>query len=208
MLKFMLKLILGLILFAVGIVGIMLIPSPQETASMPWEITAMPDGNLQVFDIHLGTSTYRQAQQQFKQYGKTAIFTQNDTPSSVEAYFDSLHLNGLSAKLIFNLAVEQEQIDLMLSDALEARLKPSGAHQYKLSNEANAKLVDAVITGITYIPSVKLDHEMIRYRFGEPDQITPLENEQTELWFYNNHLLRIQNNPNEKTIIQYKLVTP
>jgi len=200
--------LIGLVLFFAGLAAIMLIPSPQEPAPMPWEITVMPDGNIEVFDIHIGTTTYRQAQQQLKQYGETAIFSQEGKIPDVEAYFNSINLGGLSAKLVLNLAAEQDQITEMMSTALEARLQPSGAHQYELSNEANNQLIDAIVLGITYIPSVKLNHDMLRHRFGEPNKVETIEASETELWLYDDKQLSIRVNPHEKTILQYNLKTP
>ena len=199
------KFTIGLLITVIGIASLMLLPSKQVPAPMPWEVTLMADGNSKVFDIHLGTTTYRQAQQQLRQYGKTAIFTQEGKAPSIEAFFDSINLGGLSAKLVLNLAIDESKISSMLSHALQARIQPSGARQYQLSNKDNAKLIDAPITAITYIPSVKLDEEMVRYRFGEADEIKQdPDNTNTAIWYYPLLGLAIRINKNEKTILEYR----
>jgi len=196
---------ISLLLIIVGIAGLMLIPSKQADAPMPWEVELMQDGNSKVFDIHLGTTTYGQAQQILRQYGKTAIFSQEGQESTVEAYFNSINMGGLSAKLILNLSASKEQINEMTSNALEARLQDSGAHKYTLNNNANEELVNATVTAITYIPSVKLDAEMVLHRFGQAERIEQLtDDETTEIWHYLSLGLTIQLNSQEKTILLYQ----
>src|SRR5690554_4932225 len=94
------NLLIGLILVVAGLFVMLMLPSPQPPASKPWEITSMPDGNIKVLGIHLGQTRYRDAQQQLGEFGKTALFTDPDGHVSLEAYFDSINLGGLSAKLV------------------------------------------------------------------------------------------------------------
>ena len=202
------KFFIGLLLTIVGITALLFIPSKQPPAPMPWEVKIMADGNTQVFGIHLGNTTYREAEIKLRQYGKTAIFTQEGKPAAVEAYFESINLGGLSAKLILNLAVDQSQIPAMLSHAMEARIQASGSRRYQLNNEDKARIVDAPITAITYIPSVKLDADMLRYRFGDPAQIThDPDNNSTKIWVYPAINLTIRINPQQKTLLEYQSKT-
>jgi hypothetical protein len=197
--------IIGLLLTIVGIASLMLIPSKQAPAPMPWEITTMADGNIMVFDIHLGTTTYRQAQESLHIYGKTGIFIQEGKAPTVEAFFNSINLGGLSGKLVLNLAVPESQINDMLSHAVEARLQPSGAHRYELDNSANAALIDATVIALTYIPSVRLDEEMVHHRFGEAETVEQDENGGT-LWSYPALGLIIRLHDSEKSILQYHTI--
>lgn len=198
------KFLLGLVLTIVGITSLMLIPSTQEPAPMPWEVTLMPDNNVEVFGIHLGTTTYLQAQEIFHEYGKVAIFTQENKPASVEAYFNSINQGGLSAKIVLTLNVAEQQINSMLKHALEARIQPSGARRYDLSS--SDELINTQVLGITYIPSVKLNTEMILHRFGEAAFIKQdINNPNTKIWHYPALALTIYINPNEKTLLQYQV---
>jgi hypothetical protein len=201
------KFFIGLILTIVGIAALTLIPSKQQPAPMPWEITVMPDGQISVFNIHLGTTNYRQAQKSLHMFGQTSVFSQQGQASTVEAFFNSINLGGLSAKLVLNLIVDDAQIEKMKSRATEARLQPSGAHQYHLSNQDNASLVNAAVGAITYIPSVRLDKEMISHRFGFTDLVSQdPDNSNTEIWQYPALGLTIYLNVNEKTILQYQML--
>ena len=199
--------LIGLLLTIMGIGALLLIPSKQASAPMPWEITLMPDGQISVFDIHLGTTNYRQAQQSLRMFGQTSIFAQAGEKTTVEAFFNSINMGGLSAKLVLNLTVDESEIEGMKSRATEARLQPSGAHRYQLGNEDNATLVNAIVNAITYIPSVKLTKEIVVHRFGNTNLIAQdPNNSNTEIWSYPTLGLSIYLNDSEKTIMQYQLM--
>lgn len=198
---------LGLMLAIIGISALLFIPSQQEPAPMPWQITVMPDGQISVFKIHLGSTSYRQAQQELRVHGQTSIFSQAGEISTVEAFFNSINMGGLSAKIVLNLAVTEEDIEQMKSRATEAKLQASGAHRYQLSNQDNITLIDAAVTAITYIPSVRLDKEMILHRFGNTGVvIADPKHPNTEIWQYPALGLTIYLNDSEKTILQYQMM--
>ncbi len=197
--------LIGLFLTIVGIGALLFIPSKQASAPMPWEITTMPDGKSKVFDIHIGTTTYNHTKELFHEFGKIAVFAEEGKASTVEAFFDSVHLGGITGKLVLNLDVPEQQISEMMSRANEARLQDSGAHRYELRNSDNASIVNAPIIAITYVPSVKLNAEIARFRFGEPASINQdaLEPD-TAIWHYPLTGLTIRMNKHEKTVLQYQ----
>ena len=200
--------IVGLLLVLVGIAAIMLIPSPQPPASKPWEVTGMPDNNVQVFGIHLGKTDYKTAQQALRVFGKTAIFTDPDNKATVEAYFDSVNLGGLSAKMVLNLVVDEDKIADMLERASAGKLQPSGAHQHELAEEDKQFLLSSPVAAITYIPSVRLDEEMIQERFGAPDSTnTGLPDDEGNadiIWLYQKLNLTVIFSSNNKTLLIYQ----
>ena len=200
--------IVGLLLVLVGIAAIMLIPSPQPPASKPWEVTVMPDNNVQVFGIHLGKTDYKTAQQALRVFGKTAIFTDPDNKATVEAYFDSVNLGGLSAKMVLNLDVDEDKIADMLERASAGKLQPSGAHQHELAEEDKQFLLSSPVAAITYIPSVRLDEEMIQERFGAPDSTnTGLPDDEGNadiIWLYQKLNLTVIFSSNNKTLLIYQ----
>ncbi|MTI64638.1 lytic murein transglycosylase [Methylophaga sp.] len=200
--------LLGLLLIVVGIAALMLIPSPQAPAEKPWEVTVMPDGNSRVLGIHLGDTDYKTAQQQLGVFGKTALFVDPDGSLSVEAYFDSINLAGLSAKLIMNLGVSNDKLQAMQSRAGAGELKPSGAHQYELTDQDRQYLLSVPVIGLTYIPSVRLDREMIQSRFGKPARNERSERDEngrvTETWFYPDIGLSVLFQSEQKTLLIYR----
>jgi hypothetical protein len=202
------NLIIGLILLIGGVMLLMLIPSPQAPADKPWEVTVMPDGNSKVLGIHLGHTDYKTAQTQLGVFGETGLFVDPDGSRSVEAYFDSVNLAGLSAKLVLNLALSEAELDAMLSRASSGELQPSGAHQHELAETDREALLAKVVTGLTYIPSVRLKPEMLHSRFGEPATIVETEADANGLtsktWLYPDLGLSVVFLPEQKPILVYR----
>ncbi len=202
------NIIVGLLLVFIGIAAIMLIPSPQAPASKPWEVTVMPDNNIRVFGIHLGQTDYKTAQQKLRVFGKTAIFTDPDNKATVEAFFDSVNLGGLSAKMVLNLDVPEYEIAAMLTRATSGKLQPSGAHQHELVEEDKQYLLTAPVKAITYIPSVRLSKDMVEERFGVPGSIkTGLPDDKgnrDEIWSYPKLNLTVIYASNGKTLLIYQ----
>jgi hypothetical protein len=197
--------LIGLFFTIAGIGGLLFIPSQQAPAPMPWQITLMPDGKSKVFGIHIGTTTYNHTKELFHEFGKIAAFSEEGKASTVETFFDSVHLAGITGKLVLNLDVPEQQITEMLSRAYEARLQDSGAHRYELRNSDKASVVNAPIIAITYVPSVKLNAEVARFRFGEPDSISEdTIDPNTTIWHYPLTGLTIRMNEHDKTILQYQ----
>jgi hypothetical protein len=207
----MFKFVIGLLITVTAIAALMLIPSQQTPAPMPWEIDILNDGNPKVFNIHLGTTRYSEVQQDWHVYGETAAFTEASQQTTVEAFFSSVHLGGLDAKVVLNLSVPESDIVTMLSTAQEAKIQPSGARKYILGNQSNKQLIDATVTSITYLPSVNLTPDMIVHRFGEASEKESLIDEETtletKLWHYPYLGLTVQFKENEKTILMYKMLT-
>lgn len=202
------NLIIGLILVVGGVMLLMLIPSPQAPADKPWEVTVMPDGNSKVLGIHLGTTDYKTAQMQFGVFGETGLFVDPDGSRSIEAYFDSVNLAGLSAKLVLNLEVSEAQIDAMQARASAGELQPSGAHQHELAETDRETLLTTAVTGLTYIPSVRLKPEMLKSRFGEPESIEQSEADEdgqvSESWQYPDIGLTVLFQAEQKPILIYR----
>jgi hypothetical protein len=205
--KILKKLIIWIVVIFLAIIGLMLLPSPQPDAEKPWEVTVMPDGNSQVLGIHLGTTDYQTAQAHFKQYGQSGLFEDKDGTISVEAFFESINLAGLSAKVVLNLDVNEVDRQNMLSRAISSELKPSQAHMYELAQVDREAIITAPIIGLTYIPSVRLSEDMISSRFGEPASQSALassEGSSIKLWQYPALNLTVQFEEGRKTLLIYQ----
>lgn len=195
---------LGLSLFVTA--ALLLIPFKPTDGPKPWQIKVMPDGNIQVFGIHLGKTTYLQAQKLIQEYGETGIFTQPGHADSIEAFFESIHLGGLTAKLVLNIGVSEPQIKRMLQRTTESKLRPSGARLHELALPDRQILLNMPIVGITYIPQVHLDKAMLESRFGKPQSVKADPTDaQTEIWSYPQLNLDISINAKQKTVLQYHL---
>lgn len=202
--RILLKFFFGTALVIVGIAALMLIPSPQPTAPKPWEITLKPDNQIEVLGVHLGTTTYAEIQQLWREAGEAALFITENDDISAEAFFESINLGGLSARAVVNLQVAEENLQAMASRAVSAKLQPSGARRYDPAYDDKQYLLSAPAIAITYIPSVRIDADMVRTRFGEPEQITNESEESTaQIWHYPASGLTIRLHPEERPVLTY-----
>lgn len=202
------NILIGLVLVIVGVVMLMLLPSPQPESAKPWEVAVMPDGNVEILSIHLGKTDFETAQKQLNTYGKIALFNEPDGTNSVEAFFDNTNLGGLTAKLVLNIGVSQQQLAQMLERAGAGRLQPSGAHQHELANVDRQTLLTMPVMAMTYIPTVRLSEEMLLSRFGDPDTKTPTvsneEGQSGEVWHYDALNLIVVIEPAQKPILIFR----
>lgn len=198
----------GLVLVIAGIMSLMLIPSPQAPADKPWQVTVMPDGNSKILGIHLGSTDYQTAQSLLGVVGKTALFVDPDGRSGVEAYFDSVNLGGLSAKLVLNIGISEDRLQKMQTRASVGELRPSGAHQHVLAEIDRDFVLTSPVVGLTYIPSIGLKPDMIESRFGKPVSVKQSAADEqgrtTEIWSYPDIGLQIELHPEQKPILVYR----
>lgn len=205
------KFFIGLLLIFTGIAALMLIPSPQAPAPMPWDIKLFQDGSSEVFDIRFNHSTLADAQRIFKESGEIAIFHDDKAAPVLEVFFTSVHLGGLSAKIVLTLATPENKLIQMLGRASSSELQPSRARRYQLATDDQQKAMTETVFSLTYIPSIRLNEEAIRYRFGDPVRIEPLElsgengvSQAGSIWHYPSIGLNIRLVPKEKTVLQYQ----
>lgn len=203
--KVLLKIGAGFLLFSLLIMGLMMIPSPQQDAPKPWEITQNRDGTVTVFGVNLGTTSYRQVQQLWKEAGETAIFSTPDRPLSAEVFFDRINLSGLSARAVLTLDIEQDLLETMLNRAMAARLQPSGARRFDPSVEDRQRFLEAKVYGITYVPSIRLEEDMLISRFGNPERriVDPLDAQAT-LWHYPQSGLTVRLHEKDRVVFTYQ----
>lgn len=202
--RILLKFLLGTVFVIIGIAALMLVPSPQPNAPKPWEIKVMPDNQIEVMGVHLGTTTYAEMQQMWREAGEVGLFISENERITAEVFFESINLGGLSARVVANLQIDENELKTMASRAASAKLQPSGARRYDPAFDDKQRFLAAPVTVITYIPSVRLDEEMVRTRFGEPDDIRAESDESTaQIWSYPAFGLTVRLDPEERPVLTY-----
>lgn len=202
------NILLAVVFTIVGIILLMLIPSPQPDAVKPWDVTVMPDNNVKILGIHLGQTDYKTAQQQLREFGRTALFTDPDNRQGVEAFFDNINLGGLSAKLVLNIDVPEQELNKMLERAGPGKLQPSGARQYELMETDREQLLQMPVVAMVYAPSARLTEEMVVSRFGEPaNKLTTDANANGvtgETWHYPDIAMTVVFEPSQKPVLMFQ----
>lgn len=197
--------LIGVVLLLLAMFAMLFIPSKQPEAPRVWELEQMPDGNIKVLDIHLGTTTYRQAQYALREIGEAAIFANQEGQASLEVFFDVINLAGLSARAVLNLHMPDDELRGLIARSPDAgRLQRSGARRYQIHHSDYASVFNAPVIAMTYIPSLRLDEAMIKHRFGEPITIEHQDEDEAELWRYPHLGLTIGLHPSERPVLLFE----
>ncbi len=150
--------------------------SVEKITDLPWMVTINPDRSSTIFNQTLGKSTLGDFQGYVKRQPEVSLFRDQDTSFSVEALFEKINLGGLISTVILELDVSETELAGLEKLILKKTVMPSGAYKLKLSRETINTLADKKINSLTYTPvSVRLDAEMIKLRFGDPDEIITVD---------------------------------
>lgn len=141
----------------------------KKVTGLPWQIESLPDGSTRVFGINIGQTSLGEAADILGTDRELAIIAAADEPGSLEMYYGHYRAGLLSGKLVLQTAVDAESLMRWRDAAVSSEYMSSGkAKKYKLSADDLPAALTRKITGITFIPAVDLDEEIIIARFGEP----------------------------------------
>ena len=199
------KIIGGVIaLTVVSITVLLMLPEPAKQApdTLPWKITHPSPDTSRVFGITLGQSSLGELERVFKEQTEVSLFKASDGKMLVEAFFDELNLNGLKAKFVLTIAVPAEELDGMFNRGLRMNSTPSGK-RITLSADDLVRVRNAPVASLTYLPSVRLEEELITKRFGTPAQRIRETKSGAVHWLYPQHGLDVTLGGEEKPLLQY-----
>lgn len=138
---------------------------------LPWQIEIMPDGSTQVFGLHIGVSRLSDAYKMLGSDMELAIVAASDELGDLEMYYGHYQAGLLSGKLVLQTSASEQKLKTWRDNAAKFEYMASGlAKKYTLSDDDVSQVLDEVITGLTFIPAVNLDADVILARFGEPDE--------------------------------------
>ncbi len=153
-----------------------LLDSSEKTETLtglPWQIEVLADGSTQVFGLHIGVSRLSDAIEKLGSDMDLAIIsaTDKDEVGSLEMYYGHYRAGLLSGKLVLQTDISEQDIKRWRENAPTSKYMASGlAKKYMLSPDDLTAVLDEVIVGLTFIPAVNLDEDVIMARFGEPAQ--------------------------------------
>jgi len=199
-------LIIVLLLFASGYWFYNNLVTPQHGSSvrvmnLPWQITVVDDQTLHVFDLDVGQATLRDAVKILKSEYNLAWFENQDDSLSLEAYFIRVSISGLRAKVLLELDTEGLEKEYLLKHSGKPEIQSSRTIKYPLDDLAQA-LDNRVIRSLTYIPKSNIEPELIKSRFGQPEERLAV-NDNTEFWLYPQKGLVISISKKGKEVLQY-----
>jgi hypothetical protein len=147
-------------------------PENGDTVTgLPWQIEIQPDGSTQVFGLHIGHSRLSDAYAILGNDMELAIIAASEEVGTLEMYYGHYQAGLLSGKLVLQTSASEQDIRHWRDNAAKSEYMASGlAKKYTLSDADSAQVLQEVVTGITFIPAVNLDEEVILARFGQPEK--------------------------------------
>lgn len=177
----------------------------ETLTGLPWQIDILPDGSTRVFGLQVGVSRLSDAYQMLGNDMELAIVAASDELGNLEMYYGHYQAGLLSGKLVLQTNASEQNLTLWRDNAAKSVYMASGlAKKYTLSEDNITQVLHEVIVGISFIPSVNLDEEVILARFGEPDNRIALDG--VIHFLYSGKGLDVALHENSKEVIQY--VTP
>jgi hypothetical protein len=199
------KIILGVIALVVASIAILLsLPSDSHDTpdTLPWRIAHPTPETSRVFGITLGKTSLGETEKFFKEQTEVSLFKTTDGKMLMEAFFDELNFNGLKAKFAFTIAVPKEELDGMFQRGLRMNSTASGK-RITLAPDDLTRVRQTPVSSVTYLPSVKLEEDIISKRFGAPTERIRETKSGAVHWLYPQHGLDVTLGGSEKPLFQY-----
>jgi len=146
-------------------------PAAPAAVGMPWQVTVGADGagQSEVFGLHLDGSRLADVQARFASDLSVAVVASRQKPPALEAYVDSFRAGFITGKLVLVFDVEAEWLAGVPTRAVGHDVSEGGhSVRYKLSAQDLAHLAPARLVALSFVPSARLDEEVVRQRFGVP----------------------------------------
>lgn len=169
---------------------------------LPWQIEISENAQSKVFGITLNQTSMRDALKILQTFPETAAFEHKNGRRNLEAYISSVSLSGLSAKMILEYSVTEENLSRYIKDSVKKEGTPSGAFKYSLNEQDILEAMQAPVISISYIPYAQFDDEIIMQRFGIAAE-TITVSDQTSILLYPELGLSLTYNTDGKEVLQY-----
>ena len=159
---------------------------PEQT--YPWQIKILADGKTQVFNVIFEETKLKAVDAILQSEPTLAVFESKDK-TTLEAYYKSVALGGLTGDFIFTVVMTNAELDKLKKESKRQQHTEDNARRYDLDKNAIAEVKNYPVKNLIYIPVVQLDQEMVVRRFGEPGEkikIIPAAGEEKapEVWHY------------------------
>ncbi|MFA5625979.1 MAG: hypothetical protein WCX90_05665 [Thiohalomonadaceae bacterium] len=170
---------------------------------LPWAITTHADGSSTALGLHLGQSTFSDAEELFQTELEMVLFKSPQGWLVAEGYFGNLALSGFIAKLVIEAALTEDELQSMFERGLRVAALGDGSRKVTLHPDDMAYLRASPISSLTYLPRSRLDGELVEKRFGVPAEKIEEKSGDTVHWLYPEQGLDVVLSAKGKSVLQY-----
>lgn len=197
------------IYWGVGILSVLILAAslymPGKTVDqndLPWHIEHPTPDTTRIFGLTLGTSTAIDAERRFHEEAKPSLFKSPEGRLVAEMFFEQVVLAGLKSRIVISIDVPETELQAMYERGLRISTTGSGKKITPAPEDA-ARMRTLPIGSLTYMPSIRLEDEIISKRFGQPGQRIREKASGAVHWLYPQHGLDITLGGEEKPVLQY-----
>ena len=151
----------------------------EPLTGLPWQIDSLPDGSSRVFGIIPGQSTLGDVVAQLGDDMKLAIIAAPGESGNLEMYYSRYSASIITGKLIFVAKMAEDTLLQMQQRAF----RDGGTRRYRLHADDLPLAWQAPVKSIIFLPSVNLDEEIARNRFGIPAETIHSSEQVTHLLY-------------------------
>lgn len=175
--------------------------APQPGSGQPWQVQRHGEA-IEVFGLRLPGSTLADAQARWGDSLQLAVVAERGQGGALEAYVDNFDGGGVGGRLVLATGLSPEAVLRLRDNAPRSEALGAAALRYPLRGEDRPDALRSAITGLSFIPSAKLDAEGLQQRFGTPAERLKLGAAQVH-WLYPALGLAIAVNAEGKDLLQY-----
>ncbi len=136
-------------------------------------------GHLHVLGLTLGATTLKQAESILQSKAEVALYLYPEGHAKqglkMEAFFPSI---ADHTRVILLLDVDQAKLFAIESRASTPQQSQNGVVRMALAARDLSDIYDTMVESLTLIPSLDVSAENLKARFGEPDSVQHLDEEQ------------------------------
>ncbi|HIF47324.1 hypothetical protein [Candidatus Thioglobus sp.] len=173
-----------------------------ENQAMPWQSYINDQDQTVVFDLTMGQSKLLDAARLFGTEIEASLFENENVDPELEVYFSSTKVGGISAKIILNLALNNQNIDILRDNIDVSMMMPSGVKKTTFKSKAESLMSRFTIKSLTFIPRADLPENVVIDLFGKPDRVD-LSDQGISYWYYPEKGLKIIMDDEQKDILEF-----
>jgi hypothetical protein len=169
---------------------------------MPWQSYVNDQGKTVVFDLTMDESTLAESMRLFGTEVEASLFEDKDQKKTLEIFFSNTKVGGISAKVIINLALNDQQFNYLSDNIKETEVMPSGNKKTIFNQAGESSMFGLTISALTFIPSADLSADTLLGLFKKPARVELVE-PGVEYWYYPSKGLRIIVDAERKEILEF-----
>ncbi len=173
-----------------------------DNQAMPWQSYVNDQGKTVVFDLTMDESTLAESMRLFGTEVEASLFEDKDQKKTLEIFFSNTKVGGISAKVILNLELNDQQFNYLSDNIKETEVMPSGNKKTIFNQAGESSMFGLTISALTFIPSADLSADTLLGLFKKPARVELVE-PGVEYWYYPSKGLRIIVDAERKEILEF-----